>query len=131
MVSNNASKAVPVKRKRGRLVKDGCLIKKNVFEIVSSDEEKGESLADTKMVDDFNDDEPITFTRSKKRPRSSLSKSHAFCLIDEDLDEEVVNNKSFIQDNDFDTNNINEEGTDDDVGIDLEDSDNNTDVDEL
>ncbi|GJW40737.1 hypothetical protein Tco_0066582, partial [Tanacetum coccineum] len=42
---------VPVKRKRGRLVKDGCLIKNNVFEIVSSDDEKGESLADTKMVD--------------------------------------------------------------------------------
>ncbi|GKA88511.1 hypothetical protein Tco_0810275, partial [Tanacetum coccineum] len=79
---------------------------------------------------DFNDDEPITFTQSKKRSRSSLSKSHAFCLIDEDSDEEVVNNKSFIQDNDFETNTINEEGTDDDVGIDLEYSDNNTNKDE-
>ncbi|GJZ25701.1 hypothetical protein Tco_0569954 [Tanacetum coccineum] len=126
MVSNNASKvstqteikdipiielsddedAVPVKRKCHRLVKNGCLIKNNVVEIVSSDDDKGESLADTKMVDvdiqkrgknekkDFNDDEPITFTRSKKRSRSSLSKSHAFCLIDEDSDEEVVNDKT-------------------------------------
>ncbi|GKD89882.1 hypothetical protein Tco_1365389 [Tanacetum coccineum] len=82
------------------------------------------------MVDDFNYDEPISFTRSKKKPRSSLSKSYAFCLIDEDSDEEVVNNKSFIQDNDFDTNNINKEGIDDDVGIDLEDSDYNTNKDE-
>ncbi|GJR56417.1 hypothetical protein Tco_1406938 [Tanacetum coccineum] len=110
MVSNNASKHVPVKRKRGRLVKDGCLINNNVVEIVSSNAEKGESLVNTRMVDvdiqkkgknekkDFNDKEPITFSRSKKKPRSSLSKSHAFCLIDEDSDEEFVNNKSFIQD---------------------------------
>ncbi|GJZ83079.1 hypothetical protein Tco_0648252 [Tanacetum coccineum] len=43
--------AVPVKRKRRRLVKDGCLIKNNVVEIVSSNDDKGESLADTKMID--------------------------------------------------------------------------------
>ncbi|GJY25313.1 hypothetical protein Tco_0400039 [Tanacetum coccineum] len=119
---------VPVKRKRGRLVKDGCLINNNVVEIFSSDDEKGVSLADTRM--DFDDEEPIRFSRSKKKPRSSLSKSHAFSPIDEGSDEEFVNNKTFIQDNEFDNNNITEEGTDDDAGIDLEDSKNNTDEDE-
>nr|GFB58442.1 hypothetical protein [Tanacetum cinerariifolium] len=75
---------------------------------------------------DFNDKEPITFNRSKKKPRSSLSKSHAFTLIDEDF----VNHKTFIQDNKFDNNNVIEEGTNDEVGIDLEDSQNNTNEDE-
>nr|GEX72705.1 aspartic peptidase [Tanacetum cinerariifolium] len=116
---------VPVKRKRGRLVKDGCLINNNVVEIVSSDDEKGVSLADTRM--DFDDEEPIRFSRFKKKPRTSLSKSHAFSLIDEDLDEEFDNIKTFIQDNEFDNNNITEEGTDDDDRIDLEETKNNTD----
>ncbi|GKE40130.1 hypothetical protein Tco_1463535, partial [Tanacetum coccineum] len=81
-------------------------------------------------VIDFDDEEPITFSRSKKKPRSSLSKSHAFTLIDEDSDEEFINHKTFIQDNEFDNNNVTEEGTNDKVGIDLEDSQNNTNEDE-
>nr|GEW43617.1 hypothetical protein [Tanacetum cinerariifolium] len=79
---------------------------------------------------DFDDEEQIRFSRFKKKPRTSLSKSHTFSLIDEDLDEEFVNNKTFIQDNEFDNNNITEEGTDDDARIDLEETKNNTDEDE-
>ena len=41
---------VPLTRKRGRLMKDGHVVTKNVIDIPSSDDEQGEPLSQKKMT---------------------------------------------------------------------------------
>ncbi|PWA77207.1 hypothetical protein CTI12_AA226560 [Artemisia annua] len=85
---------VPVPQKRGRLMKNGAFANKNVANLASSDEENEEALPLKQM--ELDDKAPLTFTRSKKKRRSSLSN-------DETDDEDAI---------------------DDAYGIDLEDSEN-------
>nr|GEX33318.1 hypothetical protein [Tanacetum cinerariifolium] len=76
---------VPANRKRGRLVKDSCFINSNVVEIVSSDDEKEESLADTKMVD-------VTFKRKERMKKNEVDDLDGFIdeedVSDDDTDDE-------------------------------------------
>ncbi|GKF66985.1 hypothetical protein Tco_0193502, partial [Tanacetum coccineum] len=112
-------------------MKDGNLVNNHVVDIFSSDEETMISLSGKRRVFDdieknelmeFDDDSPITFKRSKKKPKPSSSKSQKY--IDEDIDDDKIDvkcsqntNKGVLHSNKL---------IDDESFVDLDDSENNS-----
>ncbi|GJV26063.1 hypothetical protein Tco_1378758 [Tanacetum coccineum] len=94
---------VSVTRKRKRLIQSGLCVNKNVDYISSSDDESVVALSNKKNVDshiqkdetmEFDDEAPISFSRSTNKHSTSIYKSLTLRLIDEDIDEEFDTNKS-------------------------------------
>ncbi|GKC53946.1 hypothetical protein Tco_1076691, partial [Tanacetum coccineum] len=94
---------VSVTRKRKRLIQSGLCVNKNVDYISSSDDESVVALSNKKNVDshiqkdetmEFDDEAPISFSRSTNKHSTSIYKSLTLRLIDEDTDEEFNTNKS-------------------------------------
>ncbi|GJW15993.1 hypothetical protein Tco_0020126 [Tanacetum coccineum] len=93
-----------------------------------------DSTKDIPIIELSDDEAPVPVKR--KRGRTLMTKNRLHLVVPKrNQGVHFPNHTRYlllmkIQDNEFDNNNITDEGTDDDVGIDLEDSENNTDEDE-
>ncbi|GKA39666.1 hypothetical protein Tco_0732217 [Tanacetum coccineum] len=99
-LSDDDEVPVPFTLKRRRLMKDDTFANKHVVDILSSDEENMVLLSLKKIVENdtkkdkimkYDDESPITFTRSNNKLRPSSSKRQKFIGVETDEDKIDVN----------------------------------------